>query len=894
LSTHTPPLTFPARLLFPFGRVAQLVRALLSHSRGPGFESLRAHFMRFSLSHVAATILLVATVAAAGAAQQLPTAQQAQTLLQNNPDIVQQLRERLVSSGLTPDQVRSRLAAEGYPPNLLDAYLAGGTASARDSLPGDDVLDAMRALGVTDSADIEGLRGATNRYQRLQQSRRVAPTVAATLTGAPPADGTQLFGLSVFRSPTSEFEPNLSGPVDANYRLGPGDQLVLILTGDVELTRELVVTREGFVLIPQVGQVPVANLTMAQLEDVLYTRLGHVYSGVKRSDATTHFSVSVSRLRSNQIFVNGDVLRPGSYRISSAGTALTALYAAGGPSDVGSLRAVSVRRAGQTVATLDVYDYLLRGDASHDVRLENGDIVFIPVHGARARIAGEVKRPATYELKEGETLADLVSAAGGFTAAAGLQHLRIERITPPAQRNGAGRDRVLIEVTSDQLTGGVVPALRIEPGDVVRVDIVDARVRSRILVSGNVWSPGPQGFVAGMPLSQALRGAGGAKPDTYLGEVLISRLQSDSSRAELRATLRDTTGAVLGTDPLLHDDDQIQVFSRTEFRPARYVAISGAVRKPGQYAYREGITMRDLVLLAGGLEEQADLRAAEIARVPADRSNGVTAQTFRVPLDSSYLGERGPDGKYLGPPGLPAAAGNTPEVSLVAYDNVLILPQPEWRLLGTVVISGEVAAPGRYAIENKHERISDLIKRAGGLLRTANADGAYYSRRRENVAYQSLADSLRAKRDTATRVGIDLVNVVADAASADNLLIENGDSLDIPLMHATVEVKGAVNAPTVVAIAPGESLEHYIRAAGGPNRRTADASGAYVIQPNGKIESRHKVAFIFRSDPTPRAGATVIVPVRDTLATSAATLQTITTVTSIIATLLTALAVLRI
>ena len=858
--------------------------------------------MKISLSHLAASLLLVAAFATAGAAQQLPATQQAQQMLQN-PDLVNQLRQQLMTSGLTPDQVRARLTAEGYPPKMLDAYLPGGTAGARDSLPGDDVFNAMRALGVSDSADVETLRGAGSQYQRALRARRDSLTgrTIDPRTGLPRAEpdtvvkkpaSEQIFGLNVFRATTSEFQPNLSGPVDANYRLGPGDQLVLILTGDVELTRTLDVTREGFVLIPQVGQIPVANLTLAELESVLYTRLGRVYSGVKREGATTRFSVSVSKLRSNQIFVNGDVDRPGSYRISSAGTALTALYAAGGPSDIGSLRKISVRRGGKTIATLDVYDYLLRGDASGDVRLENGDIVFVPVHGAHVRIAGEVNRPATYELKDGETLADLVNAAGGFSATAGRQRLQIERITPPSQRSGAGRDRVLLQVTSDQLAGGNVPTLRVEPGDVVHVEPIDLRVRNRIVVTGNVWLPGSQGFTSGMTLSQALRRAGGAKPDSYLAELLVTRLEADSSRTQLRATLRDTTGAIIGNDLPLRDDDEVRVFSRTEFRPARYVAISGAVRKPGQYPYREGITMRDLVLLAGGLEERADLREAEIARLPADRTNGVTARTFRVPLDSTYIGDRSPDGKYLGPPGLPARAGNTPDVVLDVYDNVLILPQPDWRLLRTAVITGEVRAPGRYTIESKSERISDLLKRAGGLSSSANADGAYYSRRRAGVSYQSRQDSLRTKPDTSTRVGIDLVDVLRDARIADNLLLEDGDSLDIPPTHATVEVKGAVNAPTVVALAPGQKLEHYVRAAGGPIRRTADAGGAYVIQPNGKIESRHRVALLFRSDPTPRAGATIIVPVRDTT-NSGPSLQSVSVFVGIISALLTAYAVIR-
>jgi polysaccharide export outer membrane protein len=849
--------------------------------------------MKVSISHVAASLLLVATIATAGMAQQLPTTQQAQQMLQN-PDLVNQLRQQLTTSGLTPDQVRARLTAEGYPATLLDAYLPGGNAGARDSLPGDDVFNAMRALGVSDSTYIDGLRSAANQSRRLAGTRRaLTPAVTAT-DSARRAAGEQIFGLSMFRSATSEFEANLSGPVDANYRLGPGDQLVLILTGDVELTRTLDVTREGFVLIPQVGQIAVANLTLAELQDVLYTRLGRVYSGVKRTGATTQFTVSVSRLRSNQIFVNGDVDRPGSYRISSAGTALTALYAAGGPTNIGSLRKISVRRGGKTVATLDVYDYLLRGDASGDVRLENGDIVFVPVHGPEVRITGEVNRPAIYELKDAETLADLVNAAGGFSATAGRQRLQIERITPPSQRSGSGRDRVILEVTSDQLAGGNVPALRVEAGDVVHVEPVDLRVRSRIAVTGNVWLPGVQGFVGGMTVSQAIRRAGGAKPDSYLGEVLIDRLETDSTRIQLRATLRDTTGAVLGNDLLLRDDDQIRVFSRTEFRPARYVAISGAVRKPGQYPYREGITMRDLVLLAGGLEERADLREAEIARFPSDRANGVTARTFRVPLDSTYIGDRAPDGKYLGPPGIAAPAGNTPEVTLSAYDNVLILPQPEWRLLRSVVITGEVHAAGRYTIDNKSERISDLIKRAGGVTPSANTDGGYYSRRRAGVSYQSRQDSIRAAGEPAARVGIDLPDILRDARSPDNLLLEDGDSLDIPPMHATVEVKGAVNSPTIVAIAPGESLEHYIRAAGGPNRRIADTGGSYVIQPNGKIESRHRVALLFHSDPTPRAGATIIVPVRDTTAgNTVATLQSVSIVTGIIAALLTAYALVK-
>jgi polysaccharide export outer membrane protein len=866
--------------------------------------------MTYRLLRIALPALIVAQFAAPLtsplAAQVRPTAQDAQTLLQTRPDLVAQLQQRIGASGLTPEQVRARLKAEGYPETLLDGYLKGGNATTRDSLPGDEVLNAVRALGITDSTDVEGLREAINKYQRAQRSmtgsagiRSYDPVTGLPIAANRRADSLKtplserIFGLDVFRSVTSEFLPNVDGPVDAGYKIGPGDRLVLILTGDVELAHTLDVTREGSIVIPQVGQLSVANLTLGQLESLLYTRLGKVYSGVKRgADATTRFSISVAKLRSNQVFVVGEAERPGSFRISSAGTALSALYAAGGPTDRGSLRAISIRRGGKTIATLDVYNYLLRGDASNDIRLENGDVVFIPVHGPRVRIAGEVTRAATYELKDSETLADLLNAAGGFAADAGRQRLQIERITPPSKRTGAGRDRVLLDVGSDELASGNVPALKLEAGDVVRVFPVDRRVRNSIDVKGHVWLAGSQGRSDELTLSQALKRAGGAKPDAYLGEVLLTRLEADSTRTQLRASLRDTTGAVLGTDIVLRDDDEIRVFSKTEFRPNRYVAISGAVRKPGQYPYREGITMRDLVLLAGGVEERAFLNEAEVARLPDDRSGGVTAKTIRAPLDSTYLFERGLDGKYAGPPGLSAPSASAPEFTLKAYDNVLILAQPDWRLLRTVFVSGEVKFPGRYTISNKSERINDLIARAGGLTREANTDGAYFARRSAATSYRGGIDSVRSRSDTATRVGIEVGVALKHPEGTDNLILEHGDSLDIPTQRQTVEIRGAVNAPTVVALEGGQKLEHYIRAAGGASR-VALSGSAYVVQPNGKIESRHRILWLFRADPTPRAGASIIVPVKDTTEVKGSTLQTFSIVAQLVATILTAIAVAK-
>ncbi|MDQ8157782.1 MAG: SLBB domain-containing protein [Gemmatimonadota bacterium] len=794
---------------------------------------------------------------------------------------MQQLRQRIITSGMTAEQVRARLKAEGYPENLLDAYLPGSSGAA--GAVGEDVLGAIRRLGIADDAEISTMRtmlgGAVPAAEEVRDEQK----------GQNQEDSDELFGLALFRSATSEFLPTMDGPVDANYRLGPGDQLVLILTDQVELAHTLDVTREGFVVIPQVGQLSVANLTLEQLENLLYQRLPRSYSGVRRgADAPTRFTVSVSRLRAIQVYVTGDVVRPSSYRISSAGTAMTALYAAGGPTERGSLREVTVRRAGRTVATLDVYDYLLRGDNSADVRLENGDVLFVRTHGPRVRVAGEVVRPATYELKPGETLRDALTAAGGFRATAATRRVQIQRIVPPAERVEGGRDRSVIDVASTGSTVADFPALSMTGGDVVRVFAVADRVRNRIVVNGNVWNPGPQAFRSGLTLSQALRAAGGLKSDTHLGRVQVTRLRPDSTRQQLHAMLRDTTGAVV-EDLALAEDDEIEVFSVTEFRPNRFVAIGGSVRRSGRYPWREGMTLRDLVLLAGGLREGAYLREAEVARLPLDRSRGVTATTVRVPLDSSYLGDYVPGRPYAGAPGLASPAfGTSPEVVLSPYDNVLIMEQPDWQLQRTVTLTGEVRFPGRYALKSKDERISDLIARAGGLTKEAEADAAYFSRTQSNTSFAAQTVNERVR----TRVGVDLSRALRRAESDDDLVLTDDDSLHVPFRRTTVEIIGLVNAPTAIAVDRGRTLRYYVRAAGGASA-TGDEKKVYVIQPNGKIEARERVLWVFVNNPTPRAGATVVVPAKEERASSSERVATVALIAQTIASIAAVAALLR-
>jgi polysaccharide biosynthesis/export protein len=810
--------------------------------------------------------------------QQLPSQDQAQELLRNRPDLVDQLRRRLAESGLTPDQIRSRLRAAGYSESLLDDYI-NGADSTRKVRPGPRTVDAALALGILTDTEADSLQSQDSVRIVSDSLQQVLDSLRAMKADSARADsladsvrvlsgqGMKLFGLETFRRTSTRFQPAQAGPVDENYRLGSGDLLVVILTGDVEEAYSLDVNREGFIVVPQVGSVYVANLTMAQLSEVLRSRLSRVYSGIRRG--TTKLQVSVGKLRNIQVYVVGDVVRPGAYQISGAGTVLTALYSAGGPTANGSFRRVEVRRAEKLIDSLDLYDYLLHGMNASDVRLQTGDVVFVPVHGPFVKLAGEVTRPAIYELRSGETLGQLIEYAGGFGPAAYHARVRIHRILPPESRGPGGGARVVVDVGADQLAGGVVPAVPIVAGDSVTVLAVPERLRGFVTVRGNVWVEGQVGFKPGMKLSDAIRLAGGPKPDVYLDRILVSRTNDDSSRVQLRSAFRDSTGRIAQDLPL-QEEDEIRVFSRATFLPARYVTVVGGVRYPGRVAYREGMTMRDVVLLAGGVTEDADLKEAEIARRADSKDPGALAKTIRVPLDSSALLSGGTDGV----PPAPAAGGaaGVPDVALQPYDNILIMRRAGWDVQRLVYITGQVQHPGRYALRSKTERLSDLLVRAGGLTKQAYAGGiqfyrSYSAGRRPTDEQPARIDQRRqGARDTlprgfTERVGIDLPRVLKERKFRDNVILAGGDSVNIPEFNPIVMVDGAVNSPGAVAYTPGKSLDWYVNAAGGYSQ-TGDSRHPYVTQPNGKREGVKRRTVFADDVPKPQAGGVVFVPTK--------------------------------
>ena len=554
---------------------------------------------------------------------------------------------------------------------------------------------------------------------------------------------------------------------------------------------------------------------------------------------------------------------------------LSALYSAGGPTAQGSFRKIEVRRGSELLGTVDLYDYLLRGINSTNLRLTSGDVVFVPPHGPQVKVTGEILRPAIYELVPNETLRDLIASAGGFTEQALTTRVQINRILPPAARGTGGRDRVVVDVSGEQLAQGTVPPYPMEGGDSVVVFPVARRQRAFVTVQGNVWLPGRVGFTPGMTLGDAIRLAGGPKADVFLGDVLVNRLQPDSTRIQLRSALADSTGLPVNNFALA-DDDEVTVFSLSEFRSDRFVVITGAVRKQGRLPYSEGMTLRDAALLADGLREDAFLDYAEVARLPKNRSGGQVATSIRVPLDSTYIFDRGANGKYLGPPGLPAPASGAPTFVLEPFDNVLIFEQPGWELQRVVALTGQVQFPGRYALLTRNERLSDLIAQAGGLTNEAYAAGIQFFRH----------------KDSAGRIGIDLPLVLTDSGYHDNLILAGGDSIHIPEYNPVVRVSGAVNAPLAVTWAEGKNMDFYVASAGGYSR-DADKGRAYVTQPSGKVESVHRRFLLPDGKPVPAAGANIFVPEKDKTKPAGNTLQILATAATIIASLATIIIVAK-
>ncbi len=764
---------------------------------------------------------------------------------------IQQFIQRAQASGLTEAQIEQAATAQGFSPEDIAkmreriANLQGGQPGSkkviRDSstvrrMPSD--LKPRRVQGKNTDTDEEQvknrdrdresdrvpdetpkrLKPEEREYQKVIDALEKTPTDPVLLARRDSLEAERtpdVFGMALFANANLSFEPNLRIPTPMNYVLGPDDELVVEIFGNASYTYKLKVSPEGTVRIENLAPIVVSGLTIEQAQTRIVGRLRQAYAGLNRPGGGITAQVSLGNIRSIQVTITGEVVKPGTYTVASLATAFNALYEAGGPSENGSFRNIQVVRGNRVVRTIDLYDFLLRADQKDNILLQDGDVIRVPDYLTHVEMAGEVRRPMLYEVKRGESLRDVLQFAGGFTDRAYTASLTLRRNTP--------RERRVANVAQEEL-----PTFVPQSGDKVFVGKILNRYENRVQVEGAVFRPGAYALEPGTStVRELLRKAEGLREDAFLNRALIQReganLETETISFDLGKVLR---GEV--PDIPLRRQDVVLVRAVRDLREKYTITINGAVNKPGEYGFADSLRVADLVVMAGGFTEAATPTRLEVAR-------RVKGDTTRLPGEQSVLIYRFDIDKQL------RLGEQDARFVLRPFDVVFVRTDPRYEAQKQVILAGEVRYPGPYAIRERSERITDLIERAGGLRPEAFLRAARFWRKTELVA-------------------VDLREILEHPDREANLLLRDGDSLVIPKKTELVRIQGAVLNPATVNYETSYSLKDYISEAGGFTNR-AIPSKVYVIYANGSVDRTHKVLF-FNRYPRMEAGSTIIVPAR--------------------------------
>ena len=611
-------------------------------------------------------------------------------------------------------------------------------------------------------------------------------------------DNLVIYGYNLFRQGGISFEPNFSAPTPKNYVLGAGDEVIVLVTGLNERDIRSVITPDGNLQIPNAGIIPVSGFTVEQATSLIKRRLTRVYPAIQ--SGKTSVTITLGNPRRIKVTVTGEVNTPGGYTVSALTTLFNVLYNSGGPNANGSLRQIRLIRNNKLLKTVDLYEFLQQGTMPNNVRLEDQDVINVPVYKKLVGIKGEVKRPAYYELKDNETMADLIAYAGGFTAQA------YKGIAKLIQINDLQKD--VKDVAANSFENYVL-----RNGDMVEINPITERYTNRIILEGMAYRPGVYELVPGLTLSQLLKNAEGLKPEAYMERGFIKRTMPDLQRTSIPF---DPRQIIAGKNDIpLMREDSVVILSQDVFISNQKIAVNGYVRKPLTITYRKGLKLADVIALAGGFDDDAASHHVEVSRIINNRSDSVATQlvqTFNVnmndPSDLNY------------------------DVELQPRDVVNVLRLVNNRPLGNVKIRGEVVFPNDYSVQKRDETAQEFIARAGGITPFGSTENVQIFR-------------------NGVRVNVDLLS-----AKSKNILLP-GDSIFVPRIISNVEVAGAVNNPQYI-LYKGRSFKYYIDAAGGATQK-ARLKGAYIKYPNGMNRPVKNVLF-FRTYPPVKPGSKIIVP----------------------------------
>jgi protein involved in polysaccharide export with SLBB domain len=658
------------------------------------------------------------------------------------------------------------------------------------------------------------------------------------------------FGYDLFRQPGRyPFLSPADQPMDPSYVIGPDDEILLRIWGKVTGDYALKVDREGYIHVPGVGDIQVAGVRYGALKSHLSREIGKYFSGFE-------LSARVGSLRSIRVFVVGKVEKPGTYELSSLSTIIHALGAAQGPSKTGSMRDVRLIRAGKTVVQLDLYDFLLRGDRTKDMVLQDGDVVFVPFVGPLVALTGMVKEPAIYELAHEKKLSQVIAMGGGITAVGYTPRVQVMRVKDNVYR-------VVMDLSLKEALEG--QDIEVQDGDIIQVFAVDERIANAVELTGNVTRPGLYEWKRGIKVSDILSRPEDLKPDTYMEVAMVVRRKLPDYREELISfNLAEAMKGNPNENVLLEPGDTIHVFSKDEFNILPIVRITGAVWRPGEYKLRENMRISHLVNLAGGLKYFAS-EWGELTRVKVTQKGPVTEQ---IPINLFKALERDP----------------SHDIPLLENDYLFVRTVPDWQLYRQVQITGEVRYPGVYAVK-KGERLSSVIERAGGFTEKAYFKGAIFTRqsvketqkkhyeemiRRLEMEIASLnvettagpsdekeraalvSETIRQRKELLAklkqveptgRIVIRLSPLDKFKNSPWDLETEDGDALHIPEVPNSVQVLGAVYNPSAFTYEPGRNVQYYLSKAGGPTPFAATGQ-IYVLKVDGMAVPPNNVSHL--------------------------------------------------
>lgn len=667
----------------------------------------------------------------------------------------------------------------------------------------------------------------------------------------------KIFGADLFKNSNLTFEPNLNMATPQNYVIGPADELLIDIYGNSEASYNLNVSPEGNINIEYVGVIPVGGLTIEAATSRIRSRMSTVYSGLRSGN--TRLNIAVGNIRSIKVILTGEIQKPGTYTLPSLATVFNALYSSGGPSENGSFRAVELIRGGKVVAKLDIYDFLLKGEMNTNLRLQDQDIVRVPVYKSRMEIVGEVKRPGIFELLAGESFNDLLRFSGDFTENAFKARVKVLKNTDT--------ERKIADISSEQFS-----AYNPSTGDKFFIDRVLERFANRVSIEGAVFRPGQYELEPGLNLSQLIKKAEGIKEDAFMQRGYITRLRPDN---QTQVISFDLAGIINGTtaDISLLREDIISISSIFDLKEEYKVTIDGEVRQPGSFDFAENMTLEALILQAGGFKEGATAQRIEVSRRVKNSNltspSAIIATVFQVNIDKDL-------------------DFSNPKFELQPFDIISVRSSIGYEVQRQVKIEGEVLYPGMYTIINKDERVSDLVQRAGGLTALAYAKGA--SLKREGPAKTSGKNAIDQAEEESNRlaklqrlqetvkdsvdieqqqeilknvyVGINLDKILESPGTKLDLSLEEGDILRVPKQLQTVKVNGEVLYPVTTIYNQNRGFKYYISQGGGFSNKSLKRR-SYVIYANGSVKSTNKI-FFFNNYPGVEPGAELFVPKKDT------------------------------